>query len=289
MLRHATAVLATLSLIGAAPALAKSAPTELARVGKWEVNYDKDRCSLFGKFGTDKNEIIAQFTRFQPGDSMEMRLYGQVLKVEGQFFPVVFDFGPLENPQKREAMVGNSGKVPMVLYGGVRLDDWSGAKPLDVAPPLTPADEAKVTTLTVKAPTGKWYRLALGRMDTPMTVLRRCTTDLVRSWGYDPAVIASLKSAPSPVGSPGKWLSSNDYPDKMLAKFQNALIQFRLDIDGAGAVGGCSILSQAGEAEFAETTCRLLSKRAKFSPALDADGKATRSYYISSVRWTIGH
>jgi hypothetical protein len=289
VLHRVVSSLAAFAVIGAAPALAKPVPIELARAGKWEVNYDKDSCRLFGKFGTDKNEIIAQFTRFQPGDSMEMRLYGQVLKVEGQFFPVVLDFGPLENPQKREAMVGDSGKVPMVLYGGVRLDDWNGEKPSDVAPPITPADEAKVTTLTVKAPTGKWYRLALGRMDTPMTVLRRCTTDLVRSWGYDPAVIASLKSPSSPVGSPGKWLSSNDYPDKMLAKFQNALIQFRLDIDEAGAVNGCSILSQAGESDFAETTCKLLSKRARFSPALDADGKATRSYYISSVRWTVGH
>ncbi|MEQ1542791.1 MAG: energy transducer TonB [Novosphingobium sp.] len=288
MLRHVSTALVSLALVGAAPALAKPVPTDLARIGKWEVNYDKDSCRLFGKFGTDKNEIIAQFTRFEPSDSMELRLYGQSLKVDGQFFPVAFDFGPQENLQKRQALVGSSGKVPMVLFGRVRLDDWSQTKPSDVAPPMAPADEAKVTTLTVKAPTGKWYRLALGRMDTPMAALRRCTTDLVRSWGYDPSVMAALKSRPNPVGSPGKWVNFEDYPKTMLAKSANALIQFRLDVDAGGTVAGCSILSQAGETEFADTTCKLLSKRAKFVPALDAEGKPTRSYYISSVRWTVG-
>ncbi len=37
-------------------------PIELAHVGKWEVNYDKDSCHLFGKFGTGEQEAIARFS-----------------------------------------------------------------------------------------------------------------------------------------------------------------------------------------------------------------------------------
>jgi len=82
-------------------------------------------------------------------------------------------------------------------------------------------------------------------------------------------------------------LNDSDYPDKSIMDGHNGLVQFRLDIDAAGAVAGCYVLHRTNPDDFADLTCRLIRQRAKFSPALDRDGKPVKSFFISKVRFVI--
>lgn len=77
------------------PVQAKAKPSiPLARQGKWEMNYDEDSCHLLAKFGQGDRETILNITRYQPGDSFDLVLYGKPVKVNGSpHLPVEIGFG----------------------------------------------------------------------------------------------------------------------------------------------------------------------------------------------------
>lgn len=290
MFRAICGVVLGVALIG--PAAAKPAPIvpiELTRVGKWEMNYDKDSCHLYGQFGEGDARLVISLTRYSLGQVMELRAYGKSLKVSGQFFTSSVDFGPTVNPVKGMSLIGTSGDLTMVIFGGVRLDDWTSKDPNAIGPEISPADEAKVTDLTFLAPNKKWYRLKFDAMGKAMSAMRTCTSNLIKSWGYDPATMVTLKSAPQPITSPGTWLTTNDYPTNMVRQGGNGLVQFRLDIDKAGSVTGCHILARTSPDEFSDVTCKLLQRRAKFAPAIDSQGNRVAAFYVNSVRWMMPH
>jgi len=117
--------------------------------------------------------------------------------------------------------------------------------------------------------------------------MRTCTADLVKYWGLDPAAQESRTRKPEPIASPGTWLRPADYPTGALRKGASAVIDFRLMLDAAGQPTDCHIQGMTKGEEFPMLTCKLLMKRARFSPALGADGKPIASYYTNSVRWTM--
>ncbi len=91
----------------------------------------------------------------------------------------------------------------------------------------------------------------------------------------------------SPKGRPGDWASDNDYPTRALQLGQEGITGFRLTLGTDGKVSNCEITKSSGSAELDKTTCDLMRRRARFSPATDGDGNPTTGSYTSSVRWQI--
>jgi hypothetical protein len=266
-------------------ALAKE-PEVLARTGKWVVDYDADGCHLYGQFGAGDDIVVARFSRYQPGDLFNLSLYGNRVRSGFQRSVAKIDFG-LGRPAAKTGMNGTADKLPALFLSSVRLD---GAQPYGKArpPAITPEQEAAVRQLTID-PEGKpAFRLDLGSLGKPFAQLRTCMEVLVRSWGYDPAVQATLSRPPAPVGSGASWISWKDYPSEALSSNQGGFVQFRLDVDAAGKVAGCHVLARTDPDEFADLTCRLLAKRARLQPALDAEGKPVPSFIVQRVNWTVG-
>ena len=108
---------------------------------------------------------------------------------------------------------------------------------------------------------------------------------LVASFGPGLPEQARLSQPPKPLGVISDWITSADFPKKALNQGSSGLVQFRLDIDETGKVSGCRILYRTNPDDFADLSCKLLTQRAKFSPALDSAGKAVRSFYVSKIRW----
>ncbi len=271
-----------------APAALAKGPVELARSGKWHVNYDDDSCRLAGGFGEGENQIIARFTRYQPGDSFDLELFGPPMRSQEAYSERRIDFGPVENPRVVRAMNGTAGATSFSNFGSQRLDDLHVLDEAALPPTLTPDYEASVTTLTVRPLRGKAYRLVLGSMRATMAELRKCSADLVRHWGFDPVEQGTLKQPAVPLSSPGTWLRSYDYPSGLLISGNNGIVHFRLDVDEKGGVAGCHIQAATRPEGFASITCNLITRRAKFSPALNQQGQAIRSYYVNTVRWMVG-
>jgi protein TonB len=90
-----------------------------------------------------------------------------------------------------------------------------------------------------------------------------------------------------PKGRPGDWASDNDYPTRALQLGQEGITGFHLTLGTDGKVTNCDITKSSGSPELDKTTCDLMRRRARFTPAMDGDGNPTTGNYTSSVRWQI--
>lgn len=268
---------------------AAPAPISLARDGPWVANFDDDSCQLLGRFGTGKSAIVAIFTRYQPSTNFNLALQGESLDREGSSSLVKLAFGPGLPEQKALATLGTLSGKPLMIFNAMRLDRWTRSpKQRDEVPPeIYPEQEAAISTLTVQLGGKRNYRLELGSMGKPMATMRTCMDGLLKHWGYDPLVLAAQTRPVTPIGSPGDWVTTSDYPSKAVMGGYNGLIQFRLDLDATGKILGCHILARTNPDEFADAACRALTRRARFEPALDAAGKPMKSFYINSIRFVM--
>lgn len=98
-----------------------------------------------------------------------------------------------------------------------------------------------------------------------------------------PKVATPLK----PRGNPGSWVSNDDYPAAALRDNESGVTGFRLDVGPDGRVTNCSVTSSSGSSTLDTTACKLLMRRAKFTPAKDENGNAMASSFSSRFRWEI--
>ncbi|QLC24249.1 energy transducer TonB [Parasphingopyxis algicola] len=102
-----------------------------------------------------------------------------------------------------------------------------------------------------------------------------------------PALAQAEPSPAMPLGNPGSWITTADYPPMALRLEEEGIASFRLRIGVDGKVKECTITSSTGSELLDEQTCGALTFRARFRPARDADGNPTEGSYSSSVRWEI--
>jgi TonB family protein len=93
---------------------------------------------------------------------------------------------------------------------------------------------------------------------------------------------------PRPTGSPQNWVTDDDYPAEALRAGQHGTVAFRLDLDAAGAVTGCTVTSSSGSALLDARTCELLRLRGRFVPARDRKGRAIASGWSARFTWRLG-
>jgi protein TonB len=111
-----------------------------------------------------------------------------------------------------------------------------------------------------------------------------------------PPVMAPPRPAPPPpprqsqarslTGSLQGLISSDDYPPSALDNNEQGSVQVTLTIGASGRVTGCSP-SGSASATLKSATCRLVTSRARFSPAQDANGNPTTSSYSQTIVWRI--
>lgn len=293
MFRKIAGILFLSACVPVVAVAAEREPEVLQRAGKWEVNYDTDSCRLFGQFGDGDKAVVAQFTRFEPGDHFDLALYGKRLPefdMDARV-PAKLRFEPNGEIIQKEGLVGHAGKLPLLMFTSLRLDGWRGnprnPEP-ETGPAVTPEQEAAVSGVSIEIATRRPFRLALGSLGKPMELMRACQADLVRHWGYDPQVQSRLLRGAKPVNRPANWLRSEDYPVGAISAGNNGVVQFRLDVDAEGKVAKCTTLFRTKPDVFGDVTCAAIARRARFEPALDAEGKPVRSFFVNKVRWQAG-
>lgn len=127
----------------------------------------------------------------------------------------------------------------------------------------------------------------LGPLDAAVTQLHACTGALVGKWGYDPAALERLQTAP-------RIANLRDIGEKLLhetmlhpALRQNEPISFRLDVDERGAVAGCTMQGPRQNAALGEMLCGLLRDEAQITPATDAAGQPVAAPLVSSFAFAV--
>ncbi|MEO1488992.1 MAG: TonB family protein [Pseudomonadota bacterium] len=90
-----------------------------------------------------------------------------------------------------------------------------------------------------------------------------------------------------PRGNPGNWVRDSDYRPRWMREGMSGVARFSVEIDARGRVTECRITGSTGHSALDQATCRLVTRRARFNPALDSAGKAVPSSYSNAVRWQI--
>ena len=93
--------------------------------------------------------------------------------------------------------------------------------------------------------------------------------------------------APKASNNPGAWVTTGDYRSNWIRQELTGTAGFRLQVSAQGRVTGCTITSSTGHAQLDEATCALVTRRARFEPAKDANGKEVAGTFSSAVRWQI--
>ena len=102
-----------------------------------------------------------------------------------------------------------------------------------------------------------------------------------------PRPLRGPDSPPRPRLSPNAWVTPEDYPlDAMLMEERGRSL-FAVQVNPDGRVANCTIVESSGFARLDDLTCRLVTRRARFSPAMTADGAPTVGFYSQAVRWEL--
>jgi TonB family protein len=104
---------------------------------------------------------------------------------------------------------------------------------------------------------------------------------------FDSAVRTTGNRSAIPVGNVGQWIMASDYPVAALREERSGTVGFQLEIGSSGEVTGCNIVESSGHADLDQASCGNLMRRARFSPARDANGEPVASSYSNKVRWEI--
>ncbi|MEQ1551252.1 energy transducer TonB [Sphingorhabdus sp.] len=87
-----------------------------------------------------------------------------------------------------------------------------------------------------------------------------------------------------PLGNPGTWVTTNDYPSRALQQKRQGTTAFRLEVGAGGKPTACTVTKSSGHSDLDAATCKALMRRARFGGESDASGPASWS---SRVRWQI--
>ena len=99
-----------------------------------------------------------------------------------------------------------------------------------------------------------------------------------------PPVISKAAGAK---GDPAQWFSTDDYPPGALRDGREGTTIIAYVIGESGKVESCNVTKSSGSPDLDDTSCRLMLRRGKFSPALDQGGKPMKSSSSRSVRWQV--
>ncbi len=91
----------------------------------------------------------------------------------------------------------------------------------------------------------------------------------------------------APKGNPANWATTNDYPSRALREEREGTTGFRVTVGPDGRVTSCSVTSSSGSSDLDEATCSNVTRRARFTPAMDGEGNPTSGSYSNRIRWVI--
>ena len=99
-----------------------------------------------------------------------------------------------------------------------------------------------------------------------------------------PPVISQAASAK---GDPHSWITDEDYPPGAMREEKQGVSGIAWTINEQGRVENCHVVRSSGTPELDDTACRLMTRRARYTPAKDASGNPIKSTASLNFRWQI--
>jgi protein TonB len=84
-----------------------------------------------------------------------------------------------------------------------------------------------------------------------------------------------------------KYFSTDDYPLEAFNKNQSGIVGVLLWVEPDGRVSTCEVIEPIAALILEQATCTILKRRARFTPAKNAAGKAVRAPTSARIKWQL--
>lgn len=112
-----------------------------------------------------------------------------------------------------------------------------------------------------------------------------CVDDLANRWGAPRTWAVDAVAERTLIG----LFTADDYPETLRSANKQGTLQALLRLDANGKVIGCRGIDVVGDVAFVNVSCKILAQRARFTPAKDASGAPTESFYLTpKLSWLLG-
>jgi TonB family protein len=250
-----------------APALAQTPP---APAPVWQVDWGDYFCTLIRlqsediPFATAMRTVPGSFTAslrlVRLGDeSLPRRVSSIAVQPSGQSWDVTASSEVLRNG------------MPVLALSSLPDTFWDAL--------------AGATELQLRDGTQVRRSIPLTRPAAAVRGLRRCVSDALREWGVDEAGLRALQRRPETSNAYG--LTPGDYPSSALRTGRSGRVLVRIAVNADGRATDCAVAATSDDPALDRTTCDVVLRRARFTPALDASGAATAATVVNVVTWMV--
>jgi TonB family protein len=235
----------------------------------WQENVQQSHCAI----STKNSNGVVFMLRVLPGDSQpDLFLIGAPKFLPPKVQEAVVQLAP--TGQSWSANVQGSFTRPMRV---LRVQSVG----TDFIAAFARSTEIRVTVER------KQIAASLRGSNAALTALRECIDRRLAEWGVDTKAHDTIKSPPTAIKNL-RWLSERDYPKSLLkARWQGDMI-LRLNVDITGAVTDCSVVVSSGQKPADDATCLRAVQKARFNPAIGADGKPISAVGIQRIEFRMG-
>lgn len=88
-------------------------------------------------------------------------------------------------------------------------------------------------------------------------------------------------------GDPASWVTTDDYPPSALRAEEEGTTAISWTINTQGRVENCRVTSSSGSRALDDAACRAITRRGRYSPALDQSGNPIQSTQSRRVVWRL--
>lgn len=81
--------------------------------------------------------------------------------------------------------------------------------------------------------------------------------------------------------------SADDYPPEALDRNEQGAVTVTVGVNTRGRVSNCRVIKSSASQTLDQATCRIITARARFKPALDARGNPVESEFTQNIVWRI--
>ena len=263
-------VLAALAM--SVPVTAPASDTVLEPTGQWVVNFDSAQCFAARNYGSIDKPLYLIIKMPPVGEVVQVAVQRRrpALRAEQLRGTIQFGTGQPIRMDLLEYKPGNDGL--RTLIANVSEVDFAAARA---------ASDVRIKT------SGLDERFALHSMTDLLGTMDKCLADLRRVWNVRNEEEGRPKLMQAAKGDMRKLFSSDDYPTHALLEGGTGTVKVMILIGKDGKVGDCAVVETSGVPVLDAQACSIITHRAKFSPAVDSDGRPANSAFIQRITWRL--
>lgn len=288
--------LAGIGILSAFPPLGRAeksvGPLTFEPTTTWQIDYAEDYCAARRAFAKNGNRAIIEIRQYRPGPDFDLLVLSDTSKFRREksdyrFYPhasqqLGWNTFTIEDP---------SGLSGFISGGNVWNDPEKVDRTMDRSEFSASADSwaRRVEGIVIEGGFREPLFIRTGTLGDIRNAMSVCLDELVNHWGIDVVAHHALARHVKPDDAAGaaRRIRQN-YPIRALKAGAQGPVHIRVLVDKFGKPTACKAIAPLIADILVDATCETMMTEAKFLPALDANGDAIDSYYMTTVSFRLG-